>query len=92
MFKCDIFEKTFTRERDMHRHKKSVVEETLGFCQINVAKDSTEQTIQKKHQKVCGKYIFSKQYDSEIKYFYHSYWRSNPYEKVKNCLFSVSQW
>ena len=32
MFKCDICENTFTRERDMRRHKKNIHEKTTRVC------------------------------------------------------------
>ena len=60
MFKCDICESTFTRERNMRRHKKNVHEKSTGVCCNKCNKTFTRADNLKAHLKVCGKYFFSK--------------------------------
>ena len=69
MFKCDICESVFTRERDMRRHKKTVHEKSTGVCCNKCNKSFTRADNLKAHQKVCSKYFFFNLFDLEIKYF-----------------------
>ena len=69
MFKCDICKSTFTRERDMRRHKKTVHENSTGVCCNKCKKSFTRADNLKAHLKVCSKYFFFNLFDLEIKYF-----------------------
>ena len=84
MFKCDICENTFTRERNMRRHKKNVHEKSTGVCCNKCNKTFTRADNMKAHQKVCGKYLFSEHFDLEIKYFSYSCYRRNSNEKIES--------
>ena len=55
MFKCDICENAFTRERNMHRHKENVHEKSTGVCCSKCKKTFTRADNLKAHQKVCCK-------------------------------------
>ena len=55
MFKCNICESTFTRERDMRRHKKTVHGKSTGVCCDKCNKTFTRADNLKKHEKVCCK-------------------------------------
>ena len=55
MFKRNIFESTFTRERDMRRHKKTVHGKSTGVCCDKCNKTFTRADNLKKHEKVCCK-------------------------------------
>ena len=55
MFKCDICESTFTRERNMRRHKKNVHGKSTGVCCDKSNKTFTRADNLKKHEKVCCK-------------------------------------
>ena len=69
MFKCDICESVFTRERNMRRHKKTVHEKSTGVCCNECNKTFSRADNLKAHQKVCSKYCFFNLFDLEIKYF-----------------------
>ena len=69
MFKCDICESVFTRERNMRRHKKNVHEKSTGVCCNKCNKTFTRADNLKAHLKVCGKYFFFNLFDLEIKCF-----------------------
>ena len=60
MFECDICKSTFTRERDMRRHKKTIHEKSIGVCCNKCNKTFTRADNLKAHQKVCSKYFFFK--------------------------------
>ena len=55
MFKCNVCESTFTRERNMRRHKKNVHEKSTGVCCDKCNKTFTRADNLKKHEKVCCK-------------------------------------
>ena len=55
MFKCNICESTFTRERNMCRHKKNVHGKSTGVCCDKCNKTFTRADNLKKHEKVCCK-------------------------------------
>ena len=54
MFKCNICESTFTRERDMRLRKENVHEKS-GVCCGKCKKSFTRPYSLKAHQKVCCK-------------------------------------
>ena len=83
MFKCDIYESTFTRERDMRHHKKTVHEKSTGVCCNKCNKTFTRADNLKAHQKVCSKYFFFNLFDIEINYFYQTK-KSSIYNKIFN--------
>ena len=56
MFKCDIFEKIFTRERNIRRHKENVHEKATGVCCNKCKKSFTRPNSLRAHQKVCCKF------------------------------------
>ena len=58
MFKCDICEKTFTRERNMRRHKENVHGKSTGVCCNKCNKSFSRVDNLKRHEKVCSKYFF----------------------------------
>ena len=82
MFKCDICEKTFTRERDMRRHKKTIHEKATGVCCNKCKKSFTRVDNLKAHQKVCSKYFFFDLFDLKIKYLFEC--KSSVYNKIFN--------
>ena len=55
MFKCDICKSTFTRERDMRRHKENVHEKTIGVHCNKCKKSFSRVGSVKRHKKVCCK-------------------------------------
>ena len=55
MFKCDICENTFTRERNMRRHKENVHEKTTGVRCNKCKKIFTRPNSLGAHQKICCK-------------------------------------
>ena len=55
MFKCDICESVFTRERNMRRHKKNVHEKSTGVCCNKCNKTFSRVDSLRAHQKVCSK-------------------------------------
>ena len=69
MFKCDICESVFTRERNMRRHKEKVHGKSTGVCCNECNKTFSRVDSLKRHQKVCSKYFFFNLFDFEIKYF-----------------------
>ena len=69
MFKCDICKSTFTRERNMCRHKENVHEKSTGVCCNECNKTFSRVDSLKRHEKVCSKYFFFNLFDLEIKYF-----------------------
>ena len=52
---CDICEKTFTRERNMRRHKENVHEKATGVHCNKCNKTFTRPDSLRAHQKVCCK-------------------------------------
>ena len=64
MFKCDICENTFIRERNMRRHKENVQEKSTGVC-CNKCQKSFSRVSLKAHQKVsCKCRRCNKQFDT----------------------------
>ena len=55
MFKCDICESTFTRERNMRRHKENVHGKSTGVCSNECRKNFSRVDSLKRHEKVCCK-------------------------------------
>ena len=55
MFKCDICENTFTRERNMRSHKENVHEKTTRVRCNKCKKSFTRPDSLRAHQKVCCK-------------------------------------
>ena len=65
MFKCNICESTFTRERDMRRHKENIHEKSTRVCCGKCKKSFTRPDSLKAHQKVCCKCCHcNKQFDT----------------------------
>ena len=57
MFKCDICESTFTRERDMRRHKENVQGKSTGVCCNKCNKTFTRADNLKKHKKYAASVV-----------------------------------
>ena len=55
MFKCDICENTFTRERNMRRHKKNIHQKASRVRCNKCNKTFTRPDSLRAHQKVCCK-------------------------------------